>query len=189
MQTAAKIFVISGPSGSGKSTLLKRLFNEYPDTFGFSVSHTTRKPRPGEVNGKDYHFVEKEKMQQEVSAGKFIESATFSGNMYGTSIKSVEDVVESGKVCMLDIDMQGVKSVKATQLNPRYIFVRPPSIEILEQRLRGRGTETEEAVTARLEASKRELEYGETQGAYDRIVINDDLEKAYNTLKDAIFVA
>ncbi|KAG2218492.1 hypothetical protein INT45_011673 [Circinella minor] len=189
MQTAAKIFVISGPSGSGKSTLLKRLFNEYPDTFGFSVSHTTRKPRPGEVNGKDYHFVEKERMQQEVSAGKFIESATFSGNMYGTSIKSVEDVVDSGKICMLDIDMQGVKSVKATQLNPRYIFVRPPSIEILEQRLRGRGTETEEAVTARLEASKRELEYGDTQGAYDRIVVNDDLEKAYNSLKDAIFVA
>lgn len=90
---------------------------------------------------------------------------------------------------MLDIDMQGVKSVKATQLNPRYIFVRPPSLEILEQRLRGRGTETEEAVTARLEASKRELEYGETQGAYDRIVVNDDLEKAYNALKDAIFVA
>ncbi|KAI9255218.1 guanylate kinase [Phascolomyces articulosus] len=189
MQTVAKIFVISGPSGSGKSTLLKRLFAEYPDTFGFSVSHTTRKPRPGEENGKDYHFVLKEHMEEQVAAGKFIESATFSGNMYGTSIKAVEDVVESGKVCMLDIDMQGVKSVKNTQLNPRYIFVRPPTLEVLEQRLRGRGTETEEAVTARLEASQRELEYGDTPGAYDRIVINDDLESAYKSLKSAIFEA
>ncbi|KAI9336680.1 guanylate kinase [Pilaira anomala] len=188
MQTASKIFVISGPSGSGKSTLLKRLFNEYPSTFGFSISHTTRKPRPGELNGKDYHFVEKEDMVKEVAAGKFIESATFSGNMYGTSIKAVEDVVADGKVCMLDIDMQGVQSVKNTQLNPKYIFVQPPSLDVLEQRLRGRGTEKEEAILARLAASKRELEYGAIPGNYDHVIINDDLEKAYNSLKKAIFV-
>ncbi|KAG2201054.1 hypothetical protein INT47_010806 [Mucor saturninus] len=188
MQTASKIFVISGPSGSGKSTLLKRLFSEYPSTFGFSISHTTRKPRPGEVDGKDYHFVEKEDMVKEVEAGKFIESATFSGNMYGTSIKSVEDVVADGKVCMLDIDMQGVQSVKKTQLNPKYIFVQPPSLEVLESRLRGRGTEKEEAVLARLEASKRELEYGSLPGSYDHIIVNDDLETAYSSLKQAIFV-
>ncbi|KAI8373445.1 guanylate kinase [Choanephora cucurbitarum] len=188
MQTASKIFVISGPSGSGKSTLLKRLFSEYPNTFGFSVSHTTRKPRPGEIDGKDYHFVEKENMIKEVEEGKFIESATFSGNMYGTSIKAIEDVVAQGKVCMLDIDMQGVQSVKKTQLNPKYIFVQPPNVEILEQRLRGRGTEKEEAVLARLAAAKKELEYGSTPGAYDHIVINDDLETAYGQLKKAIFV-
>ncbi|KAL9547893.1 hypothetical protein MBANPS3_005944 [Mucor bainieri] len=188
MQTAAKIFVISGPSGSGKSTLLKRLFSEYPSTFGFSISHTTRKPRPGEVDGKDYHFVEKDDMIKEVEEGKFIESATFSGNMYGTSIKAVEDVVADGKVCMLDIDMQGVQSVKKTALNPKYIFVQPPSIEILEERLRGRGTEKEEAILARLAASKKELEYGAIPGSYDSIIINDDLENAYNSLKKAIFV-
>ncbi|KAL0084899.1 guanylate kinase [Phycomyces blakesleeanus] len=187
MQTAAKIFVISGPSGSGKSTLLKRLFNDYPDTFGFSVSHTTRKPRPGEVNGKDYHFVEKANMEEEVSQGKFIESATFSGNMYGTSIKSVEDVVATGKVCMLDIDMQGVQSVKKTNLNPRYIFVQPPSMEILEQRLRSRGTEKEDAIQARLAASKQELEYASQKGAYDNVIINDDLTSAYQALVNAIF--
>ncbi|KAI9323672.1 guanylate kinase [Dichotomocladium elegans] len=188
MQTAAKIFVIAGPSGSGKSTLLKRLFAEYPDTFGFSVSHTTRGPRPGEVNGKDYHFVTKETMEEEVAAGKFIESATFSGNMYGTSIKAVEDVVKAGKVCMLDIDMQGVKLVKKTSLNPRYIFVQPPSLEILEQRLRGRGTEKEEAVQARLQAAKDELAYGAQPGAFDRVIVNDELETAYQKLKDAIFI-
>lgn len=106
----------------------------------------------------------------------------------GTSIKAVEDVVASGKVCMLDIDMQGVQSVKKTQLNPQYIFIQPPTLEVLEQRLRGRGTESEEAVLARLEASKRELEYAKEPGAYDRIIINDDLETAYKNLKDAIFV-
>ncbi|KAI7899920.1 guanylate kinase [Cokeromyces recurvatus] len=188
MQTAAKIFVISGPSGSGKSTLLKRLFSEYPNTFGFSISHTTRKPRPGEVDGKDYHFVDLQDMVKEVEAGKFIESATFSGNMYGTSIKAVEDVVQSGKVCMLDIDMQGVQSVKKTSLNPKYIFVQPPSVQVLEERLRGRGTEKEEAILARLSAAKKELEYGATPGAYDHVIINDDLENAYRNLKAAIFV-
>ncbi|KAG2201106.1 hypothetical protein INT46_007492 [Mucor plumbeus] len=188
MQTAAKIFVISGPSGSGKSTLLKRLFNEYPSTFGFSISHTTRKPRVGEVDGKDYHFVEKDDMIKEVEEGKFIESATFSGNMYGTSIKAIEDVVADGKVCMLDIDMQGVQSVKKTSLNPKYIFVQPPSFEILEERLRGRGTEKEEAILARLAASRKELEYGAIPGAYDSVIINDDLENAYSSLKKAIFV-
>ena len=89
---------------------------------------------------------------------------------------------------MLDIDMQGVQSVKKTQLNPKYIFVQPPNVEILEQRLRGRGTEKEEAVLARLAAAKKELEYGSTPGAYDHIVINDDLENAYGQLKKAIFV-
>jgi guanylate kinase len=89
---------------------------------------------------------------------------------------------------MLDIDMQGVQSVKNTNLNPKYIFVRPPSVEILEQRLRGRGTEKEEAVLARLAAAKKELEYGAVPGAYDHIIINDDLEKAYSSLKQAIFV-
>ncbi|KAI8059241.1 guanylate kinase [Gongronella butleri] len=187
MQTVNKIFVLSGPSGSGKSTLLKRLFAEFPDTFGFSVSHTTRAPRPGEVNGKDYHFVTKENMIAEVEAGKFIESATFSGNMYGTSIRAVRDVADAGRVCVLDIDMQGVISVKKTDLAPKYIFIQPPSMEILEQRLRGRGTEKEEAILARLAASKKELEYAQEPGVYDAIIINDDLDRAYGRLKAAIF--
>lgn len=93
-----------------------------------------------------------------------------------------------GKVCMLDIDMQGVQSVKKTQLNPKYIFVQPPSLEVLEKRLRGRGTEKEEAILARLDASMRELEYGALPDSYDHIIINDDLENAYNSLKKAIFV-
>lgn len=100
----------------------------------------------------------------------------------------MEDVVAQGKVCMLDIDMQGVISVKKTSLNPKYIFVQPPTFEILAQRLRGRGTEKEDAVLARLDAAKQEMEYGATPGAYDNVIINDDLETAYDNLKKAIFV-
>lgn len=106
----------------------------------------------------------------------------------GTSIKAVEDVVAQGKVCVLDIDMQGVKSVKKTSLNPKYIFIRPPSFDILEQRLRGRGTEKEEAIKARLNAAREELDYGATPGAYDHVIVNDDLDTAYDSLKKAIFV-
>ncbi|KAI8366055.1 guanylate kinase [Radiomyces spectabilis] len=188
MQTLAKIFVISGPSGTGKSTLLKRLFADYPENFGFTVSHTTRSMRPGEVNGKDYYFVEKDVMIKEVAEGKFVESATFAGNMYGTSIMAIEHVLETGKTVILDIDMQGVKAMKQTAFKPRYIFIKPPSLEVLEQRLRGRGTETEEKVQARLSACKQELEYAATPGAYDHIIVNDSLEEAYKKLKEAIFV-
>jgi guanylate kinase len=99
----------------------------------------------------------------------------------------VKDVVDVGKVCILDIDMQGVKAVKNTDLKPKYIFVQPPSVEILEQRLRGRGTEKEEAVLARLEASKAEMAYAEEPSAYDHIIINDNLETAYKELLSAIF--
>ena len=120
--SANRPIVISGPSGTGKSTLLKKLFAEYPDKFGFSVSNTTRKPRPGEVNGKDYNFSTVEEFKQLIDENKFIEWAQFSGNYYGTTIKAVKDVAEQGRICLLDIDMQGVKSVKKTDLNARYLL-------------------------------------------------------------------
>jgi len=178
-----KPVVMSGPSGCGKSTLVKKLMDEYKDCFAFSVSHTTRKPRPGEENGSDYYFVSKEDMQKAIANNEFVEHAEFSGNLYGTSKKAVEDVQKTGRICILDIDMQGVKSVKDTDLDPRYIFIKPPSPEILEQRLRGRGTETEEAIQKRLERAREEMEYGEQKGAYDHIVVNDVLEVAYEKLK------
>ncbi|KAK9323250.1 P-loop containing nucleoside triphosphate hydrolase protein [Lipomyces orientalis] len=178
--------VISGPSGTGKSTLLKRLFSEYPDTFGFSVSHTTRKPRPGEEDGIAYHFIDRPTFEELVRENAFLEHAEFSGNCYGTSIKAVEDVGTKGKTCILDIDMQGVISVKKTTLNARYLFLAPPSLEILRARLEGRGTESPESVQKRMDQAEKELAFAET-GAHDKIIVNDNLEKAYDELKSFIF--
>ncbi|KAM3125714.1 guanylate kinase [Candidozyma auris] len=177
--------VISGPSGTGKSTLLKKLLAEFPDKFGFSVSNTTRAPRAGEKDGVDYHFTTVDDFKKMIDEKKFIEWAQFSGNYYGTSIKAVDDVAKQNKICILDIDMQGVKAVKQSSLDARYLFLSPPSIDTLRERLTGRGTETEESIAKRIAAAAAEMEYAQT-GAHDKIVVNDDLEKAYQEFKDFI---
>lgn len=177
--------VISGPSGTGKSTLLKKLLAEFPDKFGFSVSNTTRQPREGEKDGVDYHFTTVDDFKKLIDEKKFIEWAQFSGNYYGTSIKAVDDVAKQNRICILDIDMQGVKSVKASHLNARYLFLSPPSIDALKDRLVGRGTETEELIAKRIAAASAEMDYAKT-GAHDKIVVNDDLDKAYKEFKEFI---
>ncbi|XP_036374658.1 guanylate kinase isoform X3 [Megalops cyprinoides] len=178
--------VLSGPSGAGKSTLLKRLMKEYEGVFGFSVSHTTRNPRPGEENGKDYHYVSREAMQEGIANGEFIENAEFTGNMYGTSKASVQDVQAKNLICILDIDMQGVKNIKKTDLNPIYVSIQPPSMEILEKRLRDRQTESEESLQKRLEAAHIDMELSKEPGIFDVVIINDDLEEAYSKLKEVL---
>lgn len=171
--------VVSGPSGSGKSTLLKRLFAAYPGRFGFSVSHTTRQPRNGEEDGKDYNFVTREDFKKLVDEDGFIEHAQFGSNLYGTSVQAVKNVAEQGQNCILDIEMEGVKQVKKKDLNARFVFLQPPSVEILEKRLRGRGTDKEEAILERLKQAEKEIEFSKTPGVHDQIIINDDLEKAW----------
>ncbi|KAF4072677.1 hypothetical protein AMELA_G00265670 [Ameiurus melas] len=187
--------VLSGPSGAGKSTLLKRLMQEYEGVFGFSVSHTTRNPRPGEENGKvihhlltsaDYHFTTREKMQEGIDNGDFIENAVFSGNIYGTSKSAIEDVQAQNLICILDVDLQGVKNIKQTDLNPIYISIQPPSMEILEQRLRDRLTETEESLQKRLEAARIDMELSKEPGIFDVVIVNDDQNEAYKKLKSAL---
>ncbi|XP_049731060.1 guanylate kinase isoform X2 [Elephas maximus indicus] len=178
--------VLSGPSGAGKSTLLKKLLQEYGSVFGFSVSHTTRDPRPGEENGKDYFFVTREVMQRDIAAGDFIEHAEFSGNLYGTSKAAVRAVQAMNRICVLDVDLQGVRNIKKTDLWPLYICVQAPSLEVLEQRLRARNTETEESLAKRLTAAKADTESSKEPGLFDLIIVNDNLDKAYSTLKEAL---
>mmetsp|Transcript_4944 Transcript_4944/g.6045 ORF Transcript_4944/g.6045 Transcript_4944/m.6045 type:complete len:200 (+) Transcript_4944:147-746(+) len=172
--------VFCGPSGVGKGTLIDMLTKKFPnDQFGFSVSHTTRKPREGEQDGVHYNFTTVEDIKKEIDDGKFIEYAEVHGNYYGTSVQAVESVKSKGKICILDIDVQGVRNVKKSALNPRYVFIAPPSMEILESRLRSRGTEKEEDIVKRIANAAAELEYGNAEGNMDRIFVNDDLETTF----------
>ncbi|KAL3533806.1 hypothetical protein ACH5RR_007327 [Cinchona calisaya] len=180
---AKKPIVISGPSGVGKGTLIANLMKEFPSMFGFSVSHTTRAPREKEQNGVHYHFTERSVMEKEIKDGKFLEFASVHGNLYGTSIEAVEVVADAGKRCILDIDVQGARSVRASSLEAIFIFICPPSFEELEKRLRARGTETEEQVQKRLRNARAELEQGKSPGLFDHVLVNDDLETCYASLK------
>uniref|UniRef100_A0AC34GMZ2 Guanylate kinase n=1 Tax=Panagrolaimus sp. ES5 TaxID=591445 RepID=A0AC34GMZ2_9BILA len=187
MVSAIRPIVLSGPSGGGKSTILKRAMKDHPESFAFSVSHTTRNPRSGEVHGADYWFVPRSEMEQMIDKGLFLEHATFGENLYGTSKKAVNDVQKSGKICVLDIELQGVKNIKKTDLNPKYILIRAPTIEELRLRLKARGTETDDAIAKRLLHAEEDLKAVENDPTlFDAVIINDDLETAYKDFLKAI---
>lgn len=157
--------------------------------FGFTVSHTTRLPRPGEEDGIHYHFSQIDDMRRDISEHKFLEYAEVHGNLYGTSWKSMKHVQLSGKHCLLDIDVQGVKRLKSLEnptLQPQYIFIAPPSMEILEQRLADRGTETAESLERRTANARQEVDYGLAPGNFDYIVVNDNLEDAVRQFAQAV---
>ncbi|KAK0744058.1 guanylate kinase [Schizothecium vesticola] len=182
-----KPVVISGPSGVGKGTLYGLLFDRHPDTFTLSVSHTTRGPRAGEEHGVHYHFVTKDEFLDLKANDGFVESAQFGGNHYGTSKATIEEQTAKGKVVVLDIEMEGVKQIKATEFPARYVFIAPPSEEELERRLRGRATDSEESIQKRLTQAQKELAYARTPGVHDRIIVNRDLEEAYKELEEFVF--
>ncbi|EFA80471.1 guanylate kinase [Heterostelium album PN500] len=181
METVELIpIVIAGPSGAEK------LKSEFIGSFGFSVSHTTRKPRAGEVDGVNYHFTTVEAIEKDIANGLFIESANVHGNYYGTSKKALQDVLDKGKICLLEIDVQGCESVKRANIPCKFIFIYPPSLEILETRIRGRGSETEETIKKRLETAKKEMTYLDIDGFFDEAIENDTLETAYEKLKSIV---
>ncbi|KAA8571458.1 hypothetical protein EYC84_001458 [Monilinia fructicola] len=170
--------IISGPSGVGKGTLYSRLLSQHPSLFTTSISHTTRAPRPGETRDVDYYFRDDGRVRGHDWARRMIEEKR-----------------GEGKVVVLDIEMEGVKQIRALQppFAARYVFISPPStaelspFQVLEKRLRGRGTEKEESIQKRLAQAKLELEYSKTEGVHDKIIVNDDLDVAYKELEDFIF--
>ncbi|OON13468.1 guanylate kinase [Opisthorchis viverrini] len=212
--TKSVVLVFTGPSGAGKSTLLQMLMRKFPDRFAFSCSHTTRKMRVGEVDGRDYHFTTKEKMLQDIAAGKFWEHAEFAGNLYGTSVAAVEDILDplvrarrlsdfhttfrvsylyqvlaTGRICILDVEMVGVRTIHSFQspFNTKFILIRPPSIESLEQRLRERNTETDETLRLRIQRARQDIEFAESpagRSLFNKVVINNDLDTAYADLEE-----
>lgn len=161
------LIVVSGPAGSGKGTVNSQLVAT--GDFVFSVSATTRAPRPGEVNGVNYHFIDKEEFQRRIDGNGFLEYTTYCGNFYGTPLKEALAVLENGKNLILEIECDGAKNVKKIFPEAVLIMLIPPTFAIQEERLRGRATETEEVILARLEKAKREIEQLD---AYDYIVYN-----------------
>ena len=176
------LLVISGPSGTGKGTIINRLMEE-DKSLVFSVSATTRAPRPGEIDGVHYHFVSNEKYDELVAEGAFVEYATVHGNRYGTLRSEVYQRLECGENVVLDIDVQGALNVIASEKEKVSIFILPPSMKVLRERLTGRGTETEEAVERRLHNAVWEISQ---KDYYEYKVINDDLEVCVRTLQAII---
>jgi guanylate kinase len=184
------LFIVSGPSGAGKTTLINAVRRQL-DNLGirlyFSVSHTTRKPREGETDGKSYHFVSAETFDGMVSRGEFLEWAHVHDHQYGTSVAEVSARLDSGQDVILDIDYQGAKQIaERPQLNERSlnVFIFPPSLDALEQRLRDRGLNTESEIETRLRKAIAEIDAGKE--FYDYIIINDDLRVATECLQAAI---
>lgn len=182
MKKRGLLIVVSGFAGSGKGTLMKRLTGDY-ENYALSVSMTTREPRPGEVHGREYFFVSKEEFEQKIRNGGLIEYAVYVENYYGTPRAYVEEQIEAGKDVILEIEVQGALKVKERFPDAVLIFVLPPSVEELYQRLKNRGTETEDVIRKRMRRAAEEVSVIEK---YDYIMINDELEESVKRLHGLI---
>ncbi len=170
-----QLFVVSAPSGAGKTTVLKVVLATLP-AIGFSVSHTTRPPRPGELEGRDYFFVSPDEFIRRRQQGDFLEWAEVHGNLYGTSRQAVTDRLAQGQDCVLDIDVQGARQLREHRdLNPVFVFIAPPSLAELERRLIGRQTESAATLALRLANARTELA---ALGLYDYVIVNDEVSQA-----------
>jgi guanylate kinase len=182
MKEKGKLIVISGPSGAGKSTVVFKAI-EGRDDICFSTSVTTRKPRPGEVDGREYFFVDLDRFKEMVENDELLEHAVYVANSYGTPRAYVEEKLEQGLNVLLDIEVQGARQIREKMPDAVMIFIVPPSIDELEKRLKARGTDTERAIEARLIRARQE--YAEAD-FYDYIIINDDADKAAKELSAII---
>jgi guanylate kinase len=174
----ARVFVITGPSGVGKGTLIRTLRERVPE-LGLSVSATTRKERPGEVHGVDYHFLSDRDFEDRVAAGDFVEHAEYSGRRYGTLRSELQHRLDAGEPVVLEIEVQGARQVRETMPEALQVFIAPPSPEALRSRLIGRGTDAAEDIERRLEVAEGELE---AQDEFAHVVTNDRLDDAVDEL-------
>jgi guanylate kinase len=177
-----KVFVITGPSGVGKGTLIRTLLQRVPE-LGLAVSATTRRPRPGETHGVDYHFLSDDEFERRVREGAFVEHARYSGRRYGTLRSELEQRLAGGHPVVLEIEVQGARQIREELPEAVQIFIAPPSEAALRARLVGRGTDDPEQVSARLETAREELR---AQGEFTHVVINDRLEDASDALEQCV---
>jgi guanylate kinase len=178
------LLIVSSPSGAGKTTLCKRLRDELP-LLRFSVSHTTRRPRPTEVDGRDYHFVDTPTFERMVERGAFAEHARVHDHLYGTSLDEIDKARRDHAWGVLfDIDYQGARQIKARLSSAVGVFILPPSFAELERRLRGRGTEDEQTTIRRLSNARMEIEH---YGLFDYVIVNDDIDRAYEDLRGVVY--
>lgn len=181
--TIGRLFIISAPSGAGKTTILKEVLKDLP-ALSFSVSHTTRPPRVGEVDGQAYHFINKNDFRRMRDAGDFLEWAEVHANLYGTSLKTVQEQLQKGTDVILDIDVQGANQLRdAKEVNPVTIFIAPPSIEELKRRLTDRATDNQETIRLRIENAVSEMD---SINLYDHLIVNDNLAEAIEMVKAVI---
>jgi guanylate kinase len=178
-----RLIVLTGPSGVGKGTLMRSLLQRHPELY-YSVSVTTRSPRPGEINGKNYYFISRSKFEQLVAQGEFLEWAEFAGNYYGTPREAVLNQVKSGKLVVLEIELDGARQIRRSFPSAQSIFILPPSFDELERRIRGRAQDAEDAIARRLHRAQEEVQ---AANEFDLQIVNDDFETALNAIEAAVF--
>jgi guanylate kinase len=178
-----RLIVFTGPSGVGKGTLMRSLLQRHPELY-YSVSVTTRSPRPGEIDGKNYYFISRGKFEQLVAEGEFLEWAEFAGNYYGTPREAVLNQIHSGKLVVLEIELEGARQIRASFPSALSIFILPPSFDELEKRIRFRAQDSEEAIARRLLHAQEEIKAADE---FDIQIVNDDFETALNDIEMVLF--
>ncbi|WP_353929791.1 guanylate kinase [Okeanomitos corallinicola TIOX110] len=178
-----KLVVLTGPSGVGKGTLMQKLLERHPELY-YSVSATTRSPRPGEINGQNYYFVDRSQFEKLVAQGEFLEWAEFANNYYGTPRAAVLEKIKSGKLVVLEIELEGARQIRRSYPNALSIFILPPTFLELENRIRGRGQDSEEAIARRLNRAQAEIQ---AAGEFDIQIVNDDFETALHQIEAILF--